>query len=189
MSENGKATTCSEDEKGIFEYSKARNIVDHLPKTLKKFNFKVEGLPEIPPKRKVIKEDDTKREEYILSENITRWVEKFGICEDIFNEAKNRKKQISINIGKTDKELLDLLHIIEIEKPKDLYGGWLIYKRIRKNRKIRREYKDELLIVENVLKEINPSCLQRENIKKAIKGLFERKYTSRIIEEDSLNDL
>ncbi|KAI4445321.1 hypothetical protein C823_007828 [Eubacterium plexicaudatum ASF492] len=89
------------------------------------------------------------------------------------------------DLTKSDKELLDILHIIEMEKPLDLYGGWLIYKRIRENRKKRREYKDEILIVENVLKEINPTCLQREKVKKAIKGLIGRKYRFRIIEEES----
>lgn len=189
MAENGSATTCSEEEKGLFEYSKAKNIINNLPKTLKKFNFKVEAVPDIQQKRKVIKNNDSNREEYIPSKNITRWIEKFGTCEDILNEAKNREKYIIKELNNKDKELLDLLHITEIERPKDLYGGWLIYKRIRKNRKIRREYKDELLIVENVLKEINPSCLQRENVKKSIKGLFERKYTFRIIEESDLDDM
>lgn len=189
MSENGKPTTCSEEDKGLFEFSKAKNILDHLPKTLQKLKFKVEAVPDIPLNKKVIKNDDHRREEYILTENIARWIDKFGTCADILNEAKNREKQIIKELDTADKELLDILHIIEIERPKDLYGGWLIYKRIRKNRKVRREYKDELIIVDNVLKEINPSCFQRERTKKAIEGLFGRKYTSRIVEEGNLDDM
>lgn len=48
LNESGKAVTCAESQKGIFEYSKAKNICASLPKTLKKMNFKVEAIPEIP---------------------------------------------------------------------------------------------------------------------------------------------
>lgn len=147
------------------------------------------AVPDIKEKKKVINTIDTAREEYIPSKNITRWIDKFGTCEDILNEAKRREKQIFKEIENVDKELLDILHIIEIEKSKDLYGGWKIYKMIRKNRKKRRELKDEILIVENVLREIDPSCFQREKVIKAIKGLFGRKYTFRIIEEENINDM
>ena len=80
--------------------------------------------------------------------------------------------------------MIDILHIIEIEKSKDLYGGWKEYKDIRTNREKRRSIKDELFIVENVLKKIDSSHLQRERIQKAVDGLFNRKYNFRIIEED-----
>lgn len=189
LSENGKAATCSKTERDLFEYSKARNIVDHLPKNLQKLKFRVEAVPDIPQKKNVIERTDDKREEYIPSENITRWIEKFGSCADILNEAKKRKKQIFKELDNADNELLDILHIIEIEKPKDLYGGWVIYKRIKNNRKKRRELKDEFLIVENVLREIDPTCLQREKVKKAVKGLFRRKYTFRIVEEEESDDM
>jgi len=80
--------------------------------------------------------------------------------------------------------LLDILHIIELESPKDLYGGWQIYKAIRENRKRRRNIKDETLIINDVLEEVKPDCLDRERIKRAIDGLFTRKYTFRIVEEE-----
>jgi len=54
LNENGAPVTCSDHEKGIFEYSKAMNIVKSLKKSLKKLNFKVEPLPEM--KQKINKE-------------------------------------------------------------------------------------------------------------------------------------
>lgn len=88
-----------------------------------------------------------------------------------------------------DKELIDILHIIEIEKPKDMFSGWKLYKYIKNNRIERRNMKDELLIVENVLEQVkNISCFHREKIQKAIDGLFTRKYTFRIIEEEEMRD-
>ena len=99
-------------------------------------------------------------------------------------EARKRQEELVDDLHIKDKELLDILHIIEIERPKDLYNGWLLYKRIRENRKLRREIKDELIIIGNVLKEINPTYLQRNKVQSAIDGLFNREYTFRIIDID-----
>lgn len=186
LNENGSPITCVEQNKMTFEYSKAKNILGCLPKTLRKLNFKIEPIPEIIPK-----EDNTTKEKKIIqkenytpSETITQWIEKFGVCGDILNEAKQREKQLLKELDDADNELLDILHVIEIEKSKDLYGGWKEYMDIRKNREKRRYIKDELLIVENVLEHIaDTSCLQRERVKKSIEGLFTRKYSFKIVEE------
>ncbi len=185
LNQNGTPVTCSENEKTLFEESKAKNICGCLPKTLKRLNFRVEAIPDITQKKKNIEENDAKRDEYIPSENITRWIEKFGKCGDILSEAETREKQLISDLKDNDKELMDILHIIEIEKPKDMFSGWKLYKRIKKNRIERRSMKDEILIVENVLEQIkNISCFHREKIQKAINGLFTRKYAFRIVEEE-----
>ena len=165
LNQNGKAVTCAEHEKMLFEHSKAKNVLDNLPKTLRRLNFRVEAIPDITQKKKVIEEKDIKREEYVPSENITRWIEKFGKCGDIFGEAEERERQLLKELKDNDKELIDILHIVEIEKSKDMFGGWQLYKRIRNNRIARRSMKDELLIVENVLEQIKDvSCMHREKI-------------------------
>lgn len=188
LNEKGAPVTCSESVKGIFEFSKAKNILGSLPKTLKRLNFQVEAIPDIPPKEEKTSEKRViQKENYSLSEDITRWVDKFGTCADILNEAKEREKELITELNNADKELLDLLHIIEIEKPKDMFTGWKLYKNIRNNRERRRNIKDELLIVDDVLKEINPACIQRERVQKAMDGLLGRKYTFRIIEESEEN--
>ncbi len=184
LNENGYPETCVKQVAQKFEYSKARNILDNLPKSLKKFHFKVDVIPDVSQKKNIIESKDNKRDEYIPTENITQWIEKFGKCGDILSEAEEREKQLIKELSNSDKELLDILHIIEIGKPKDLYNGWKLYKRIRNNRKQRRNIKDEIMIVENVLQNIkNISCFHREQVQKAIDGLFNRKYTFRIIEE------
>lgn len=109
------------------------------------------------------------------------------MCADILNEAKQREEYLINELQNIDKEILDILHIIEIENPKDMFGAWKLYKSIRTNREKRRNAKDELMIVENVLKDINPSCLQRERVKKTIDGLLNRRYTFRIVEGDDKN--
>lgn len=188
LNQNGSPITCTANEKALFDESKAKNILKSMPKTLRRLNFKLEAIPDIQQNQNTIGEDDNKREEYILSENITRWIEKFGKCGDILDEAEERENELLKDLKDNDKELIDILHIIEIEKSKDMFSGWRLYKRIRDNRIKRRSIKDELLIVENVLDQIkNTSCFHRDKIQKAINGLFTRKYTFRIIEEESEN--
>lgn len=184
---NGAPVTCPEHEKGIFEYSKATNIAKSLKKSLKKLNFKVEPILEITPqknkelinifKRKVIESSD-----YIASENVTRWIERFGSCHDVIKDAAQTLTTLVAELEACEQELLDILHSIELEPPKDLYGGWQIYKMIRENRKRRRNIKDEATLLNDVLEEINPDYLDRERIKRAIDGLAGRKYKFRVIE-------
>lgn len=68
----------------------------------------------------------------------------------------------------------------------NMYKGYLLYVRLRKNRRRRRELKDELMIISDVLNEIKPSRFQKERIQKAVDGLLHRKYKYRVteIEED-----
>lgn len=181
LSKNGKPETCNERDRGEFEYSKARNIVDNLPKTLKKMNFKVVPIPDIKIKKEEI---IIKNETHELLGDVTRWVEKFGSCEDVFREAKDRYELLKEKIHLVDNDIINILHKIELEAPKDMYHGWLLYKKLREDRTKRREMKDELLIISNVLKQIDPSCVSRINTQKAINGLFERKYTFRIVEDE-----
>ena len=185
----GRPVTCVKSVRGKFEYSKAQNILNNLPKSLRIMHFKVQAIPDIVPKeeKKVIKKKIENREEYVVSEDISRWVDKFGKCADVLQEAEKRQNELIEELHNRDKKLLDILHIIEIEKPKDLYKGWLLYKEIRSNQKERRLIKDELLVVGNVLQEINPSCLQRGRIQRAIDGLYTREYTFRIVDDENIN--
>lgn len=189
LNENGKPVTCPEHEKTLFEESKAKNIIKCLPKNLQRYNFRIEPIPDIVPKVNkevvdIIKKSVINKEDYELSENISRWIERFGNCYDVFKDAKQTLNELIEESKKYDQELLDILHMIELETPKDLYNGWKMYKSIKENRKKRRIVKDEMLIIKNVLHKINPSYLKRENIQKAIDGLFERKYSFRIVEEE-----
>ena len=188
LDKNGSPITCNETEKMQFEFSKAKNIIAHLPKILRQFHFQIVAIPDIAPVANkevvnIIKENVLVNKDYELSENVSRWIDKFGNCYDVLTEAKQILKSLKEQLCDADKELLDILHIIELEPPKDLYGGWKIYKRIKENRKKRRITKDEICIIENVLEKIDPTCLQREEIQKAIDGLFNRKYKFRIVED------
>lgn len=194
LDKNGMPETCGNSEAQRFENSKARNIVEHLPKKLKKFHFRVQPIPEITPQvnKNIIHEMERNiiqgNVDYEVTENITQWLDKFGSCADVLNEAKERQKVLLQQLEDTDNKLLDMLHKIELEHPKDLYNGWLLYKEIKNNRKSRRIIKDELIIIQDVLEKVNAFWLSRERIQKAVDGLFKRKYRFRIIEEEEVQD-
>jgi len=190
LGKNGSPETCEKKQAQRFEYSKAMNILENLPKTFRKFNFRVKPIPEITTKvdkdiRQEIKKNVIEGNiDYEITENITQWLDKFGGCSDTLNDAKDRQKVLIQQLNDIDNELLDILHIIELEPPKNMYQGWLLYKRIKSNRKNRRVVKDEINIIQDVLEKVDSSWLSRERIQKAIDGLFKRKYRFRIIEEE-----
>jgi len=131
LNENGKPVTCSERERGVFEHSKAKNILDNLQKTLKKLNFKVEPIPEnIRQKGEEYKEVEKKviyNENYVIPDTILRWVEKFGICDDILKEAEIRKKELIQIISSYDRSISNWLHSVELERKKNACYWFTIF--------------------------------------------------------------
>ena len=181
LDNNGLPVTCVESVKGIFEYSKARNILDNIPKTLKRLNFKLEAIHEIQPKveeQKVITANT-----YIPSENVTRWINELGRCEDILSEASNRYEELNEELSDVDLKLQDLLHTIELSDKCDMYKSWKMINEIRNLRKQRRNIKDEKLVLSGI-KSQGITYLSRSSVQKCVDGLSKRKYRIRIVEED-----
>ena len=181
LNENGTPITCSESQKGLFEYSKANNICNSLPKSLKKFNFFVEAVPEIP-----IKIDEQKvitTNTYKPSENVTRWINELGRCEDVLSEASNRYEELNGELSDIDLKLQDILHEIELSDKCDMYKSWQIINEIRDLRKQRRNIKDEKLVLSGI-KSQGITYLSRSSVQKCVDGLSKRKYRIRIVDED-----
>lgn len=190
---HGKPIPCTNCNNGKFDKIKAQNILNSLPKTMKRMNFKIQCIPDVNIKSPLNQIIQDKKKisncDYSPSENITRWVERFGSCADILKEAKGRYLQLEKELHILDAALIDILHSIELEPPKDLYHAWIIYRKIRDNRQNRRQLKDEMLIIHNVLRDFDVSKISRERTQKAIDGLFDRKYSYRVVEMDEDDDL
>lgn len=186
LNKNGTPVTCAEHEKTLFEQSKAKNILSNLPKTLKKLNFIVEAIPDIQPKE-ILNSNAEKcvieGGNYIVSDQIKQWVEKFGICDDILKEAQKRKKELNKALSEIDKEFINIIHEIEFEGKIDLYGGWQERNRVKENREKRRYIKNEMLVLSSVLK-MDFRNLDRNTIDKVVTGLTKRKFTYRVVEEE-----
>lgn len=189
LNKNGAPVTCTEHEKSLFEQSKAKNILNNLPKTLGKLKFTLVAVPD------VIQSDQCKEEykvlqteNYIVSNRIKEWIDKFGICDDILKEAKKRKDELNNIISNYDRAVSNWLHEVEIEKKKNACEGYLKYSGIKNIVDKRREAKDELLIINNVLR-MDFRNLDREVINKAVIGLAKRKFTYRVVEEDETENV
>ncbi len=189
LNKNGTPVTCTEYEKMLFEESKARNILNSLPKTLRRLNFKIEPISDIKSKVKNIEKKILKGEnDYIISDDINKWIEKFGICDDILKEAKDRKEELNSIISNYDKAVNNWLHEVELEKKKNASGGYLKYRDIKNIVDARRKAKDEWLIINNILK-MDFRNLDRDVVNKAVVGLANRRFTYRVIEEEIENTL
>lgn len=191
LNKNGTPVTCAEHEKTLFEYSKAKNILDGLPKTLRRLNFKVDPIPDIVPKEEKKKDSDKKvieNDNYIVSNEILGWVEKFGICDDILKEAQKRKDELNKALSEIDKEFINIIHEIEFEGKIDLYGGWRERNKLKENRENRRHIKDELLVISSVVK-MDFRNLDRNTVNKVVAGLAKRKFTFRVVEEDDTENV
>lgn len=102
LNENGKAITCGEHDKMLFKYSKAKNIVDNLQKTLKRLKFKVEPISGIDSK---ILNRTIQKENYVLPIEIIQWEEKFKLCATVFIEAEKRKVELNKKLSDIEKHL------------------------------------------------------------------------------------
>lgn len=186
LNKNGAPVTCGEHEKTLFEYSKAKNILNSLPKTLHKLKFRVE-----PVRDTILDNDENKNSEkrviesnnYIVSENILQWIEKFGICDDILKEAQKRKDELNKALSEIDKDFSNIIHKIEFEGKIDLYGAWIERNEVKSNRERRRQIKDELFIISSVLK-IDFRNFKKDKLNKMVTGLAKRRFTFRTIDEE-----
>ena len=185
---NGQPVACTKKTRDTFQKQKAENILEHLPKSMRRLHFKLECIPDIKmetPVERIVKATKASikgNDGYEVSESVRSWIDKFGECERILNDAAQRYEDLEIELKRADEELIDILHEVELEKPVDLYRGWIFYKRIRTNRKNRRNLKDEMVIIHNVIAEVDTTKVSKERTQKAINGLFSRKYRYRIVE-------
>lgn len=185
---NGQPVACTKKTRDTFQKQKAENILEHLPKSMRRLHFKLECIPDIKmetPVERIVNATKTSikgNDGYEVAESVKSWVDKFGECERILSDAAKRYKELEIELKRADEELMDILHEIELTKPVDLYRGWIFYRRIKTNRKKRRDLKDEMIIIHNVIAEVDAIKVSKERTQKAIDGLFNRKYTYRIVE-------
>ena len=185
---NGQPVACTKKTRDTFQKQKAENILEHMPKSMPRLHFKLECIPDIKiqtPVERIVEATKTSikgNDGYEVSESVRSWIDKFGECERILNDAAQRYKELEFELKQADEELIDILHEVELEKPVDLYRGWIFYKRIRTNRKNRRNLKDEMVIIHNVIAEVDTTKVSKERTQKAINGLFSRKYRYRIVE-------
>lgn len=181
LDSNGYPETCVKQKAQKFEYSKAKNILNNLPKTLKKFHFKVQAVSEI-----VDKED--KKEEvfistyYIVSDRVNQWVERVKDCNGLAKDATERKNELLDALSNVDKDLSNHLHRIELTKWKNGCDGYKEYKEIKNILEKRRNIKDELTVVSSIL-EANLQSIASNRIQEVVDRLSNRVFNIREVKD------
>lgn len=181
---NGTPAACSKSEAKRFEYSKAQNILQALPKTLRKFHFRVEAVPEIPPPKKsgiIVKNTTPKKVLYEpkeIPDTIMQWVERVESLNGLSLEAFDRVKVLKDEYLHIEKRKQDLLHEIELSSKVNACDGYKKYRELKTLLERRREIKDETLVV-NILLESNIGQLAAVNFRRRVEGLKSRTYLYR----------
>ena len=157
---NGQPETCVKSVAQKFTDTKAKNILNNLPRTLKHFNFMIVTVPddEVEKTNKDLNEikdistpgKTIKNENYIVPNTVTSWMDRIEKCNNLVVEAKHRKDELFEQLSDVDKDLSNCLHIIEMTKWKSGCDGYKEYKKIKQILEKRRVIKDELSVVQSL---------------------------------------
>ena len=192
--DGGQPVTCSKQNRQRFEYSKACNILAHLPKKLHKFHFRVEAIPEIgvspSGKSSSIKREEQPTPKYIkmpyeVPNEVQGWLDRVKECNGLAKDAASRKSELLSQLSNVDRELSNCLHEIELTGNMNACDGYKEYKRAKTILKKRRIIKDELSVVDSILTS-NLQSMATDRIQKVVNGLGKRRFVIRDVDLDEI---
>lgn len=204
LNDNGQPETCVKTAAHRFSDKKARNILNNLPKTMRKFHFIIVPMPnetddELNNEVSVVNKVDhnvcnavkkvaqatpttIKNEHYVVPKTVTSWVERISEFNSLFVEAKHRKDELFDLLSDVDKELSNCLHMIEMTKWKNGCDGYKEYKKIKSILEKRRVIKDELSVVQSI-----SSCnMENFSVNHVVDKLVNRDFTIREVDDCKL---
>lgn len=184
LNKQGLPVSCGQSNKGLFTNDKARNIVDNLPKHLKKLRFKVEAIPDTVKPNVVETPKVLVKDAYEQAIGISSWLNKFGEYSKTIDEAKSRKEDLLLSLSNVDRKLSNELHKIELEAWKNACSGYFEYKEIKHITEERRKIKDELFIL-NCILDTDCKNLTLNKLDTLSNKLASRKFVYRIVEDES----
>ena len=175
--------TPSEAMADIFSKKQADAIFNNSLTKALKLVFHVEKYDKPPDQVKQVTKEELNKNtrKVVISENVQRWLDKVSELNGFRNDATKRKKELCKQLSDVDKELSDLNHYIEFCNL-NAAQGYKAYKMVKERRIKRRYIKNELAVVNKIL-ENKLSDSITEDIGKVIRGLDERIYTPRILNE------
>lgn len=188
--EDGQPVTCTKQKRQRFEYSKACNILAHLPKTMHKFHFKVEPIRESDVKDKS-PDNVTKlakrciKKEYTTPVEVQGWLDRVKECNGLAKDAASRKAKLIQQLSNVDRELSNCLHEIELSENMNACNGYKEYRRTKIILEKRRLIKDELSVVDSILTS-NLQSMATDRIQKVVNGLGKRRFVIRDVDLDEI---
>lgn len=186
LDSSGHPETCVKPKAQKFEYSKAKNILHNLPKTLKKFHFKVQAISgEVvnnEQEERNIKEKVFISTYYSIPDCVNQWVDRVKDCNGLAKDAAERRNVLIDALSNVDKDLSNCLHKIELTKWKNGCDGYKEYKEIKNILEKRRSIKDELTVVSSIL-ESNLQSMASDRIQKIVDRLSNRVFNIREVKD------
>lgn len=190
LNKNGIPETCNREKAQSFDKIKAKNILNNLPKQMKKFHFKLVTLSDNT--EIIAQKEDIKEENIIISntykipESILDWAERVRSCNNLAIDVMNRKDKLLQLLSNVDRELSNCLHEIELKKWKNGCEGYKAYKTLKLILERRRNIKDELSIVSFILN-TNLESIATDKIENMVEHLKNRIFKVReVMEYDDL---
>lgn len=197
LNSNGSPTTCKKSEAQIFEYSKAKNILNQMPRTLKNLKFKMESVSEFQtpakdniPTLKTFLDENKKvttnqpkkivSNTYKIPDEIQNWLDRVSSINELVGEAKERKEILVAALSNIDKEKTNVEHEIELLTGLNACDGYKKYKELKGVLCRRRVIKDELDIV-NIILSSDVKEVDTINIDKFIYNLENRTFKYRTV--------
>lgn len=178
--QDGRPITCGKKDAQYFDRIKAQNILNHLPRQLKRFHFSVKALPE--QEHEVKQNKKVLQKPYVVSERVQVWVDRVRECNGLAHDAAQRKNMLLHDLSNVDRELSNCLHEIELSRNKNASEGYIEYRKIKEILEKRREIKDELSVVSTIL-ESNLASMATDRIQKVVDNLSNRKFLFREVVE------
>ena len=178
---SGKPETCSNPSRQLFEHDKAQNVLDNLPKTFKKFHFRVEAVSEntADTERKEKEKKKTIRpDEYVVPDTVKVWLDKVASCNNLAKDALKRKEELVIALSNIDRDISNLTHKVRLEKKQNACAGYKRYREWKQLVDERGNIKDELIVVSTIL-DSNLSSIATDRIRKTVEKLSSRCFEIR----------
>ena len=132
----------------VWDEVKAKNILKCLPNTIiNKDKYYLEPMGDKPVVDENIRAIRTSSYDISSVEPIIKDI------SEIYSKLRSYQEQresLNAQLSHIEKEHNDLLHVIELDSPKNVRDGYKLYKALRECRKKRREIKD-LMVILNTL--------------------------------------
>lgn len=191
LGDEGKPETCVKNLRQTFTQEKAKNILRSLPKTMKKFHFKLEPILDQHANEAENTEDSDGHEisyiakQYEITPEVQNWLNRVRECNGLAKDAACRKKELLQQLSNVDRELSNCLHEIELFKNMNACEGYKEYKRTKIILERRRKIKDELSVVNSILT-CNLESIATDRVQKVVNRLGRRKFAIREVELDDI---
>jgi len=155
-----------------FKMDKANNVLQCIPKILKKYNWKIEYAS---VENKIIVSIPQVKE---IGYNL---LDKVNDLETFVKDIQERNLYLQAKLHTVELEIVDIEHAAEFYNL-NAAQGYKLYKILHDRQNSRREIKDEMEKIQYILNGTMKGALNN-NISKSINGLNNRQYTPRVLKE------